>query len=370
MICPKCGKMINDGDTFCAFCGETISAGNAAPQPQPPQQTQFYPPPAQQNVPYQNPTQQPQQFYPQPPVPVRANRTSPALIVVIILMVILLLAAIFVLFIKPGYLLKSSKNDSSSKGDTSSSAVVSGTDTGAAESSQPVPEQSSSSGAASETSVTTTTAPETSSVTETTTAPATTTTQETTTKKTTTTQKQTTTKKQTTTTKATEDKSTQDKNRIYEEAMSMSTYARPTFDEFWWCYGQNGFIYTPPTGADMINDPLGYSGGWKAMVIYNPSNMAGTYMRELDNIDIGVYSDSCTITIDWYYMEIDSTESYNEEDMADSNFFGYVTNTGLYASGDADISLNYLWKEDGKEYALGTIITSDGLPAYLAMVRP
>ena len=152
--------------------------------------------------------------------------------------------------------------------------------------------------------------------------------------------------------------------------MSLSTGDRPSFDEFEWCFGQGGLVYEAPAGAEMITEPLGYCGGWKAMVIYNPTNSAGTFMRELDNIDIEVNGDSAVITIDWYLMENDGNERYSEEDMEDSVFFGDVTDSGLYVSGAAEISINSLWRENGRQYALGAIITSDGLPAYLAMVRP
>ena len=341
MFCPKCGKQLNDGDTFCAFCGETLNK-SAAPQ-------SFQPaPPAYSNE---------QQMYQEPaPVPnstVQTKKSNTLLISVIAMTVCLVLIVGVVLFIKPGYLLERDDDDDSrrSKRDKSSSSVTAESDDPSAESSESKPKETTAAEPEATTTTTTSTTPATTSAPETTTTAPETTAEQTTTAK-------------------TSDDDTEKKNAVYEEAMSMSTYDRPGFDEFEWCFGQGGLVYEAPAGAEMITDPLGYTGGWKAMVIYNPTNSAGTFMRELDNIDIGVYDDSCIITIDWYQMQTDGSESYSEEDLEDTSFFGSVTDTGLYASGDAEISINSLWKQDGKQYALGAIVTSDGLPAYLAMVRP
>ncbi len=53
MFCKKCGKEIGEQDTFCPYCGaaqneagaaNNVSAQGQAPQPQPPQYQQPYPP--------------------------------------------------------------------------------------------------------------------------------------------------------------------------------------------------------------------------------------------------------------------------------------------------------------------------------------
>lgn len=328
MFCPKCGKQLNDGDTFCAFCGETLNNGGNTNQV-------FQTPPVSYNA----------QQYPAPSlVPenaIQPKRSNTALISAVSAVICLVLIGGFVLFVKPGYLLKRD-DDNNSKTNTTASAVTS-------ESKPAVSTEESE-----EKPTETTTTAETTAVT---TTPTTTSAHETTT----TVQ---------TTTVTTADNGLEEKNAVYSEAMSLSTGDRPSFDEFEWCFGQGGLVYEAPVGAEMITEPLGYCGGWKAMVIYNPTNSAGTFMRELDNIDIEVNGDSAVITIDWYLMENDGNERYSEEDMEDSIFFGDVTDSGLYASGAAEISINSLWRENGRQYALGAIITSDGLPAYLAMVRP
>lgn len=97
MICPNCGKTINDGDIFCAYCRSRV---NAQPTPTPVQ-----------------PNYQQQTF--QPNAPIKKNNTSALLAGLLACGV---LAAAFLLFVKPGYMLK--KQDGSSNQDTKSDSVV------------------------------------------------------------------------------------------------------------------------------------------------------------------------------------------------------------------------------------------------------
>ncbi|MBQ2605139.1 MAG: hypothetical protein VZR27_05335 [Acutalibacteraceae bacterium] len=161
-------------------------------------------------------------------------------------------------------------------------------------------------------------------------------------------------------------------NAVYDEAMSYSTNERPTFDEFEWCFGQNGLLYEPTGGERIMND-LGFSGGWKCMIIYNPTNISGTFIKELDNVEIGVNSGSVDLTIDWYLMSNDTqSEMVSEENMPDTLYLGLSLNGGVSAASEetqTSIVIQYFWKDSGKEYALGTMELSDGLSAYVALTR-
>ena len=158
----------------------------------------------------------------------------------------------------------------------------------------------------------------------------------------------------------------------YSEAMVYSTYERPTFDEFEWCIGQNGLVYEPSGGTPLTN-VIGYSGGWKCMIVYNPSNIEGTFIRELDNVDITVDGAIVNLKIDWYLMSNDSQAgALNEEDMPDVMFTGgSIGGVVSVSSGETNtsIEMKYFWKDSGKEYALGTMQLADGLSAYVAFVR-
>ena len=126
-----------------------------------------------------------------------------------------------------------------------------------------------------------------------------------------------------------------------------------------------------PENAYIISDPQVYNGSWKAMVIYNPDDSGGIFTRELDNISVVVdENNQVQLTIDWYLLAPDYSEYSNEEDMEDTVFSGAVTNTGISASGPATVTLDNLWHDGERQYAVGFIIPQNGVTAYLAMVRP
>ena len=56
--------------------------------------------------------------------------------------------------------------------------------------------------------------------------------------------------------------------------------------------------------------------------------------------------------------------------MEDSVFLGKWENGGLWASGAGTIRLTQFYEQSGKQYAIGTMDTPDGIPALVALVRP
>ena len=374
MFCRNCGKPVKDGASFCGSCGEPIpkkpetasvpSAPAAPPEPQasaappaPPPQNPQPPYQAPQNPQSRFPRQPAQQQYPQGSTPVyaaaqRPPQTNIGLIAIIILLAALVLAAAVLLFIKPGYLLHRGGGNVSSLAEqletgltapaqTETQAGTAGSETSAAETvtqaqteppvQEPADESSTEESSDSSSDGSSENRNDSSKP---------------------------------------EEARIGGENKPLNDAWAASTSARPSFDEFEWCFGQNGFIYDAPGYAEPITAPDGWIGGWKAMVIYNPTNAAGTFTRELDNIVISVEGTSAELTIDWYLMAADYGESYNEEDMPDTVFYGTATRNGLSVSGAATIQISSFWNDGGKQYAVGTLTTQDGIPAYLAMVRP
>ncbi|MBQ8965411.1 zinc ribbon domain-containing protein [Ruminococcus sp.] len=362
MLCPVCNRQINGNDTFCSNCGNRLTAG--IPQ----NNYRSAVPPLQAQQPYQNAYQQPQPA-------AKTKEPNPVVIFSLTMLIGLVLMAGFMLFIKPGYLLnkdgdsavstQKSESRSSSKSEKTTSsrtkktkreepAVESEAESSSEAVTTKIPDESSDSEKKSREEKTTTKlsgAERPKETTTTTTAAAET-------------------KAPETTTKSAVEEDTERKMAAYAEAMSYDTADRPTFDEFEWCYGQFGLIYTPPEDADMITEPLGFSGGWKCMIIYNPTNYEGTYMREIDNVIISVNGDAVDMTFDWYYMEEPNSEPTYLTDLDDRTFFGDVVGSGISAYNDVTVTVDYFWIEDGREFALGTVNMDDGIPAYLALVRP
>ena len=391
MICPNCRNTINDRDVFCSYCGASLSQQQNNPAPMQtgsfPAQNNTYSPPPQNYGNYQNNGYQPQKAAAQ------AKETNPVIIFIITMMVGLMLMTAFLLFIKPGYLVHkedkdasstSAKNDEGKKSEDKKTTEkkTEKTDKKTKKTKKTKTEKPSDESAetAESEAETTRKGSEDSSEEETVTKK----TEETTKKPDETTKKPETTKAPETTkppettappatTKSAEQQQVDADNEAYSEAMSYDTSARPSFDEFEWCYGQYGLTYIPPDNADMITNPLGFCGSWKAMIVYNPTNTSGSFQRELDNVIIGVNGDAVDLTIDWYYFEEPFSESYDMSDSPDTLFLGNAYDGSVVVSSTdygVTIALTYFWKADGKEYALGTIATPDGIPAYIAMVRP
>lgn len=338
MFCPKCGKQINDDDIFCAYCGESINDEQPTPPPQP-----VPPPSPYQNNPFANPAPNPPSGQP--------KRKSKGLIAAVVILSVLLLTAIGVVI----FMIVKGDDDDDDEGSGKSKS------SGASSS-------MSDEGNETESSMTTSSATTTTSET---------TTSETTTESTTTTTTETTTTSETTTTTSTTvtttvpvqttppDNGLSDDTAAMNEAMFYSTNERPRFEEFEWCYGQNGLITTPPEGASAITNPLGFSGGWKAMIVYND----GSYMREIDNFNIMIDGSNASISVDWYYFEVPNSEPGYMGDSEDTLFNGVLSGNGIVVEGLAQITINEFWRADGKEYAVGSMYIPTGTSAYVALVR-
>ena len=316
MICPNCGKTINDGDIFCAYCRSRV---NAQPTPTPVQ-----------------PTYQQQTF--QPNAPIKKNNTSALLAGLLACGV---LAAAFLLFVKPGYMLK--KQDGSSNQDTKSDSVV--TSAGneiTAERSEPISAEMT---AAPEVTYPTVASTPVENAAETTIA----------------------TTEAVTTTAAPQP--AEDHSAALAEAAGYSTRERPTPEEFGWCYGQFGYTDKMPEGCERMTDPYGWSGDWKVLMITDPG---GNNYICTSNFYITVENGSADIIIDWYYSSAHGEAKDNISIYPDSTYSGTATEESMITYGGGKMTLKEFWKQDGKEYAVGDIVyEGDGSNyTYVALMRP
>lgn len=348
MFCPNCGKQINDDDVFCAYCGETIGAGSPDPMagsaPVPVQQLQYTgtDQPASPQADLSAP-QQPYAFT----QPQTVKKKNGGMIAVIIALSVLLAAAVGgIIFL----ILRDDSDDSS--GDRSSRS-----DNAFVTSDSTEPE-------------TTTVTEEVTTETETTVL-TTSTTEETTSS---TTETTTTTAETTTIPVTTEQPSPiSDDAAAKSEASAYSTRNRPTFDEFDWCYGQNGLVNAPPPDSQPIDNYYATGGGWKSMLIYEDTEGTGS-TREIDNIEIFFDGNRVTLAVDWYYVEPAYSEAYYMDDGTITQFSGSVNGNTIHTAADINgekvtIDLYYFWRSNGKQYALGTLYLPDGSANYLALVR-
>jgi hypothetical protein len=151
---------------------------------------------------------------------------------------------------------------------------------------------------------------------------------------------------------------------------SLSTEERPDLEDFLW-YTEDVAYDGVPSDASIIDNISPLTGGWKALIIYDPNNEYDAGAMEFLNVALAGTTESLSLTLDWYQIFwTNEGESFDETDMEDSVFSGKWESGGLWASGAGTIRLTQFYEQSGKQYAIGTMDTPDGIPALVALVRP
>jgi hypothetical protein len=153
-------------------------------------------------------------------------------------------------------------------------------------------------------------------------------------------------------------------------SVDLSTEERPDLEDFLW-YTEDVFYNGVPADAAIIDSIKYTTGGWKGLIIYDPDNDYGENAMEFLNVNISGTEDDLSLTLDWYLMFISGEgSSFDETDMEDTVFSGKWESGGLWASGAGTIRLTQFYKLNDKQYTIGTMDTPDGIPAFIALVRP
>ncbi|MGI6297663.1 MAG: hypothetical protein ACOX1T_00395 [Saccharofermentanales bacterium] len=151
---------------------------------------------------------------------------------------------------------------------------------------------------------------------------------------------------------------------------SLSTEEHPDLEDFLW-YTEDVAYDGVPSDANIIDSIDLLTGSWKALIVYDPNNEYDAGAMEFLNIALAGTAESLSLTLDWYQIFwANEGESFDESDMEDSVFLGKWENDGLWASGAGTIRLTQFYEQSGKQYAIGTMDTPDGIPALVALVRP
>ena len=152
--------------------------------------------------------------------------------------------------------------------------------------------------------------------------------------------------------------------------VSLSTEERPDLEDFLW-YTEDVVYDGVPSDANIIDNIGPLTGSWKALIIYDPNNEYDAGAMEFLNVALAGAAESLSLTLDWYQIFwANEGESFDETDMEDGVFNGKWENGGLWASGAGTIRLTQFYEQSGKQYAIGTMDTPDGIPALVALVRP
>lgn len=151
---------------------------------------------------------------------------------------------------------------------------------------------------------------------------------------------------------------------------SLSTEEPPDLEDFLW-YTEDVAYDGVPSDANIIDSIDLLTGSWKALIVYDPNNEYDAGAMEFLNIALAGTAESLSLTLDWYQIFwANEGESFDESDMEDSVFLGKWETGGLWASGAGTIRLTQFYEQSGKQYAIGTMDTPDGIPALVALVRP
>ena len=151
---------------------------------------------------------------------------------------------------------------------------------------------------------------------------------------------------------------------------SLSTEEHPDLEDFLW-YTEDVAYDGVPSDANIIDSIDLLTGSWKALIVYDLNNEYDAGAMEFLNIALAGTAESLNLTLDWYQIFwANEGESFDESDMEDSVFLGKWETGGLWASGAGTIRLTQFYEQSGKQYAIGTMDTPDGIPALVALVRP
>lgn len=154
------------------------------------------------------------------------------------------------------------------------------------------------------------------------------------------------------------------------EPTSLSTTERPELLDFLW-YMEDVFFNGVPPHINRIINYDHCSGGWKALILYDPDNEHDASAMQFLNVEISGSPENVKLTLDWYLIFWSNVgESVDETGLENAHFSGRWENNRLWASGAGTIRLNDFYSLNGKQYAVGVMDTPDGIPATIALVRP
>lgn len=151
---------------------------------------------------------------------------------------------------------------------------------------------------------------------------------------------------------------------------AQSTDERPDLEDFLW-YTEDVLYDGVPADAVAIDDLGAVAGGWKALIIYDPDGTHDASAIELLNIELAGTADDLSLILDWYLIVWPGDGSVHDEtEMEDTEFRGHWESGSVWASGVGTIRLTDIYAVSGRQHAVGLLDTPDGIPAYLALVRP
>lgn len=155
-----------------------------------------------------------------------------------------------------------------------------------------------------------------------------------------------------------------------EPAVDLSTDEKPGLSDFMW-YFDNVYYNGIPGEAEAITDTAALNGGWKSFRWYDPEYTMDSYMLEFLNADISIEGDRAEVTLTLNDLHLPDGTVIDESEGQPLSYQGIWNGGSLTASGGGAVHIETFYTlGDGKQYAVGTFDSPDGIPAYIALVRP
>ncbi len=139
------------------------------------------------------------------------------------------------------------------------------------------------------------------------------------------------------------------------------------FQEFDW-YVDEVMVTGVPAGAKSLTDLSEILGSYHAYVLYDPYNSTGYKADMLGDVLVDAGQNDLVVNIDWTYIYYHKNEAGKKDD-TQSVFRGSFEDGKLSASGPGNLSIDVFYKQNGRTYACGTMETTDGTPAFIALVK-
>jgi hypothetical protein len=156
-------------------------------------------------------------------------------------------------------------------------------------------------------------------------------------------------------------------SRSYDEVKKDAEGRRPDFYDFDW-YISDVSVNGVPENAVQITELGDILGDWKAYNHYDPNNTTGNTCEMLFNLELSVEEAGVKALFDWYYTKYAKNEEAEYENST-TTYIGNWNNGSLHAESKGSIDISEFYELDGKQYAVGTMLDRNGVPAVVALVR-
>lgn len=151
----------------------------------------------------------------------------------------------------------------------------------------------------------------------------------------------------------------------------LSTDAIPTEADFKSWYINSAMKSGKPGNAKTLSGISDVSGSWKVLLYQDPTNKYGVKAYTFATITIDGTDENAQLSLKRHSIRfLTDNTSVSEESEAPDAFSAKWKSGKLIASGVGSMTISSFWEQGGKQYAIGTFDSPDGMPVSLGMVRP